>query len=583
MKNFFKLTLFTFLLIIMSAGILNAAIVDELNYINEKSDFYSYINFSQIMNFIAGKGIDINDIDSMVADGSDKETGRIIREFGIKLSDVNEFLMVINTQDLEKKSGYLIFISFKNGRGFVPDSFKKSVVKLKSGTAYKASAEDDVIFTKVDDFFVIGSTEYIEVFLEKRNAKKISLSPKSSTFIKKITAKSMFFQITVSEYLKNAMNNAMNAGTVMARGLRENVFIQTILSLDSMEWGMEMNNKIIFLSGLQGSKVEDSERLQMLCHTWIVGSSFIVSFADLMAARSGDEKLSEFTNDQKLMSWLQQVFGRIHVKQEDKGVTVSFEMTSSETDIMISFIKKEMEKEKKLRAERIEREKISKLTLAINENDPEKVLKYINEKYNINGLDTDGNTPLSVAVQHDNLKIARLLLEKGAGINVQNIDKLTPLHQAVKNDRKDMVAFLLGKGCEVNGKGDMEMTALHYNAMQGNSEITRILIAKGASINAVDADASTPLHYAAASGFIQIVKVLVEKKADPNLVNKNEQRAIDAAAQNNQADVVEYLKATFKQEPKNYSMENYNPGDDFKMNDDLGPKDEGAGDPVFEE
>jgi len=583
MRKYFNLILVTALLIIFNSTVLKASIVDELNYVNGKSDFYSYINFAQIMSFIGSRGIDVNELDAMVSNGSDNETDRIVKEFGIKLSDINEFLLVMNIQDIEKKSGYLIFISLKDGKGIIPEEFKKNSIKLKSGTAYKASVEDDVVFTGINDFFVIGSTEYVESFLAARLLKKPALSARSSVFMKKASAKSMFFQITVSEYLKTAMNNAMNSGAVMAKGLKENVFIQTVLSLESVDWGVEMNDKIIFQSGMQGSKIEDSERLQMLCHTWIVGSSFVVSFADLMAARSGDPKLNELTADQKLMSWMQRAFGRIHVRQEDKGVVLSFEMTPEETDLMVSFIKKEMDKSKKERTERLEREKISKLTQAITEDKLESVQKYIKEKYNLNGLDTDGNTPLGTAALNGNVKIARLLIESGAGLNAPDIDKLTPLHQAVKSDKKDMVTLLLGKGCDVNAKTDTDTTPLHLNAMQGNSDITRILLAKGALINAADSDASTPLHYAASGGFIQVVKVLVEKKANPELLNSNGQRAIDAASQSNQAEVVEFLKAAFKQEPKSYSSEENNSNEDFDLNDNTTPPDEGSEDPLPEE
>ncbi len=576
MRKYLNIIFITVMLIAADAAVLKASIVNELSFINEKTDFYSYINFAQMFNFISSRGISINELDAMLMDDSTNETGKVVKNFGVKLSDVNEFLMVMNTQEIEKKSGYLVFISFKNGKGIIPDDFKKNSVKLKTGTAYKASAEDDILFAKIDDFFIIGPKIYLESFIENRLAKKISLSTRSSMFLKRASAKSIFFHLTVSDYLKNIMNSAMTKDTGVTRGLKENVFIQTLLSLESFDWGMELNDKIIFQSGLQGSKIEDSERLQMLSHTWIVGSSFVISFADIMAARSGAQSLNELTSDQKLMSWLQKAIGRIHVKQEDKGVVISFEMTSAESDLMISFIKKEMDKEKIARAERAEREKITKLTSAIAENNLEKVQTYIKDKYNLNGFDTDGNTPLGAAAVSGNVKAARLLIEKGAGINTPNNDKLTPLHQAVKIENKEMITFLMSKGCDVNAKGDTDLTALHYNAMQGNSEITRLLLAKGAGINAIDSDASTPLHYAASSGFIKIVKILVEKKADATLLNSVEQRPIDIAAQNNQTEVVEFLKAKLKQEPKSSSFEENDSDEEFKMNDESETIDENA-------
>lgn len=581
MRKYFILV--SFLMILFNSSFLKASIMDELNYINEKSDLYSYINFSQAMSFLNARGVDINEFDSMIMSGPDNDTDKLIKKFGLQLTDINEFLMVTNTGEIDKKTGYLIFISFKNSKGQIPDDFTRNSVKLKSGIAYRASVEDDVLFTRIDDFFVIGSPDYLDYFMMNRSSKKISLSARSSLFIKKVAGKSIYLNITISDYLKTLINNSMNANTVMARGLKDNVFIQTILSLEFMDFGIDLNEKIIIQSEMQGAKPEDSERLQMICHTWIVGSSLVLSFADLMAAQSNNKNLSELSSDQQLMAWMQRAFGRIHVKQVDKGVTLTFEMTSSEADVMIAFIKKEMEKEKKERAERIEREKISKLTLAISDNNMDEVNRFIKEKYNLDGFDTDGNTPLGIAAMAGNVKIARLLIEKGAGVNVPNIDRIMPLHLAVKIENRDMITLLLGKGADVNAKGETDLTPLHYNAMQGNSEITRILIVKGAQVNAVDADLSTPLHYAALSGLLDIVKVLIEKKADPNMVNSAGQRAIDVAALNNQTAVVEFFKTKLKQQPKDFTIEEkeqYNSDDQYNPESDSAPIDNGS---VFEE
>ncbi|PKL17932.1 MAG: hypothetical protein CVV49_08540 [Spirochaetae bacterium HGW-Spirochaetae-5] len=578
MKKFFNMFLTAVFIVLCSSSILKAGVIDELDFISDKTDFYSYINFSQIMNFVSSKGIDVNDIDELAVNSSGSDTDRVIKEFGVKLSDIDEFLMVMNTQDIEKKSGYLILIGFKKGKGIVPESFKKSSVKLKSGNGYKASADEDVIFTKIDNFFVIGSTDYVDSFVEKRISKKSNLSPAGLLFKKQSASKSMFFQLTVSEYLRKTMNSAMDSGAGMARGLKENVFIQTLLTLQSMDWGVEIGDKIIFKSGMQGAKIEDAERLQMLCHTWIVGSSLVVSFADLMAARSGDQKLAELTGDQQLMLWMQRAFGRIHASQEGKGVVVSFEMTSEETGLLISYLKKEIEKEKKVRAERIEREKISELTLAVKENRVKDIEKYIKEKYNLNGLDSDGITPLGAAVVLGDVKIVKLLAEKGAGLNTPDINRLTPLHHSVKTGNKDVVVYLLSRGCDINAKDDSDMTPLHLNAIQGDSGITVLLLAKGALVNAADIDASTPLHLAASEGKLDIVKLLVEKKANPELINRNDQRAIDSASQNGHTEIVDFFKLKFKQEPKAYSSE-----DEYSADDSGDDSEIESDDPEFDE
>jgi ankyrin repeat protein len=565
-------------LFVFNSSVSGAGVMNELNYVNDETDVYSYVNFSKIMNFASGNGIDINDLDVLAAGNTDSETGRVIGDFGLKLSDVNEILIVMNTRDIEKKTGYLVFISLKNGKGLIPESFKKNSVKLKSGIAYKASAEDDVVFTKVNDFFVVGPAQYVDSYLGKRASKKPLLSSGSSLFIKKTAAKSISAQLNVSGYLKDTINTAMNSGAGMARGLKENVFIQTLLSLESMDWSLETGDTIIIHSGMQGSKIEDGERLLMLCHTWIVGSSFVVSFADLMAARSGDQKLAELTGDQQLMLSMQRAFGRIHARQDGKGVVISFEMTSDETDLLIAYLKREIAEEKSARAERAERDKISKLTQAIKEGRIKDVEQYIKEKYNLNSFDSDGITPLSAAVVQGDMKIVRLLADKGAGVNTPDINKLTPLHHSVKAGNKDIVAFLLSRGCNINAKDDSDMTPLHFNALQGNSEITGMLLTRGALVNAADIDGSTPLHLSASEGKIDIVKVLVERKADPELVNRDGHRAIDSAARNGQTIIVDFFKLKFKQEPEAYSSE-----DDYSADDSGDDSEIESDDPEFDE
>lgn len=149
-------------MIALNSAVSSAALIDELNYINEKSDIYCYVNFSRIMQFLSSSGININEFDKITDSGNASETDIMIKNFGLKLTDINELMIIMNTMDLDRKSGYIVLISFKNGRGIIPEEFRKNSIKLKTGTAYKASVEQDVVFTKVDDFFVIGPSQYID-------------------------------------------------------------------------------------------------------------------------------------------------------------------------------------------------------------------------------------------------------------------------------------------------------------------------------------------------------------------------------------------------------------------------------------
>jgi hypothetical protein len=90
---------------------------------------------------------------------------------------------------------------------------------------------------------------------------------------------------------------------------------------------------------MQGASEVDSERLLMLSHFAIVGTSFAASFADLIAARSRDNTLGKVTENNEILVSLQQIFGRMKAKQVNNGVVVSFFLTENETDSFIAFVK----------------------------------------------------------------------------------------------------------------------------------------------------------------------------------------------------------------------------------------------------
>ncbi|XP_078037041.1 transient receptor potential cation channel protein painless-like isoform X2 [Augochlora pura] len=60
-------------------------------------------------------------------------------------------------------------------------------------------------------------------------------------------------------------------------------------------------------------------------------------------------------------------------------------------------------------------------------------------------LQADHQTALHIAVSHDNLKCAELLLERGASPNVVNSRGLTPLHVAAMRKKRDMVKLIFDK------------------------------------------------------------------------------------------------------------------------------------------
>ncbi len=80
-------------------------------------------------------------------------------------------------------------------------------------------------------------------------------------------------------------------------------------------------------------------------------------------------------------------------------------------------------------------------------NDEHEVNLWIQHGVNINTTDALYNfTPLHFAVGHGNTKIGKILLDKNALINAQDIDGDTPLHIAVENEDIPFIELLLERG-----------------------------------------------------------------------------------------------------------------------------------------
>jgi len=163
--------------------------------------------------------------------------------------------------------------------------------------------------------------------------------------------------------------------------------------------------------------------------------------------------------------------------------------------------------------------------------------------------DAKERSPLHIAAQTDNVKMARLLIDCGAAVNAAGIKRgkdvytgigVAPLHIAAGKGSEKMVRLLIEKGADVNapnlpiwnrlrgeGAADHEalyelaastrthkQTPLHFAAIMGKTEAARLLIDAGAKVDVKDFNLNTPAHFAAYFGNKQTLALLLEKGAD---------------------------------------------------------------------
>lgn len=143
----------------------------------------------------------------------------------------------------------------------------------------------------------------------------------------------------------------------------------------------------------------------------------------------------------------------------------------------------------------------------------------IKEGANVNAQDIGGFTALTAAVREGHLKVAELLLEKGADPEIRGNYYWgeTALMMAAQKSRPDLVELLLKRGALVDAKSKHTgSTPLIMASREGDPETVRKLIERGADVNARAKDGSTALIRAARRAHWAVCKQLLDKGADIN-------------------------------------------------------------------
>ncbi len=193
----------------------------------------------------------------------------------------------------------------------------------------------------------------------------------------------------------------------------------------------------------------------------------------------------------------------------------------------------------------------------------------ISHNADVNIQNNEGKTPLFIAANFssndDNLKMVKLLVEKGADVNLRTKDNDTALHVAIRNSNYEMTKYLLEKGAEVNPCRSTSGTALHSAAGLARPDLVKLLIEHGANINARDkadhrvhgtqSDLSTPLHHAAISlgrirngkkieleTVIEVITLLLNNGADINAENSLGLTLMDLVFQSDNRDLIKFLE-----------------------------------------
>jgi ankyrin repeat protein len=145
---------------------------------------------------------------------------------------------------------------------------------------------------------------------------------------------------------------------------------------------------------------------------------------------------------------------------------------------------------------------------------------------------SNGSTVIHTAAQYDSNSMLTFFIKLYPHlVDAVDSEGFTPLHVAVINQHPTAVNTLIHNGARINSKNNKGETPLHYAASQGSTNMVHVLIGHKALINeqsnennntdTVDFGSFSALHYAAYNGHKDTIIALLEYGANQTLVAHN--------------------------------------------------------------
>lgn len=136
--------------------------------------------------------------------------------------------------------------------------------------------------------------------------------------------------------------------------------------------------------------------------------------------------------------------------------------------------------------------------------------------YNIE-LDELNNQCLHLAARYGSVNVLEQMIRNGCSLAIYNSNGQTPLHLAVQHNRLAATQVLLETFdlSLINIPDAKGNTYLHYACTEGNREISALLIRYGASVHMPNAQGLTPLHISAKKEILPLIHLLLACGAHP--------------------------------------------------------------------
>ena len=140
------------------------------------------------------------------------------------------------------------------------------------------------------------------------------------------------------------------------------------------------------------------------------------------------------------------------------------------------------------------------------------------------GMPVETQDALSVAVEHGNAAIVKILIDAGADVNKRDgYGESLVMHSTSK---PEILKLLIAAHADVTVANQYKVDALASAAEQGHDDVVRMLLAAGAKVNHRDPYGGTALSVAVLRGYKDVVKTLIDAGAD---VQRDKQDLLELA------------------------------------------------------
>lgn len=141
---------------------------------------------------------------------------------------------------------------------------------------------------------------------------------------------------------------------------------------------------------------------------------------------------------------------------------------------------------------------------------------------NTNTADKNGYNSLHMAVKSRSFEICEIIIDNIADINSRYNTGETSLHIACNLQLIDIAKLLIKNKINVNIQDHShEITPLHYSIFVNNKELIALLLKNGAHPNAQDIYGNTPFHYTIIENNFEVFMIMTQSNITKHIINMN--------------------------------------------------------------